>query len=156
MIRPPSNQKPYDLFFSGDEAIVQLPANATDEQKATHARLLKTARETGDWRPVLVEGKAPTKFVMKPMPGTVYRTLMDMVMLNEVGPSMVPQLAFRICITEITGLGIDFELKHVASSKLGTLASTEVTDLLDGADLRIVTELGNEVLRRAREVSPKS
>lgn len=156
MIRPPSLQRTYDDFFSGDEA---LRRGATPEEKTEIARLIKVARETGDWRPLAVEGKQPTKFTFKPLSGDVYRTMVDMLTAREIGAAKMPQIAFRAAFSAVSNLGIDLDAdqsKKVNHPKLGELASTQLTDLLDGCDVSIVTELGGEVLRRAQEVSPKS
>lgn len=56
MIKPQSVQREYTLIFSGDPALV-LP-----EDEEARDRLLKQARETGDWAPLIAEGQEPTLF----------------------------------------------------------------------------------------------
>ena len=47
-------------------------------------------------------------------------------------------------------------MKFVETEKWGKIASVDVSNAIDAIDLRIVTELGEEALRRAQDISPKS
>ena len=79
MIRPPSNQKHYDEFWSEDEAFEQLPAEATAEARAAFGAKLTVAIETGDWSALRVAGASePTKFIMRQIPGESFGKLADL------------------------------------------------------------------------------
>jgi len=58
-------------------------------------------------------------------------------------------------VLEIVNFGA-FEMKFVETEKWGKIASVDVSNAIDAIDLRIVTELGEEALRRAQDISPKS
>lgn len=154
-LRPPSNLREYDDFYSGDPAIVQLADGATDDEKKEHARRLEVARETGDWSPILVDGQQPTKFVLKVLTGDVHRKLMDDYSGGRFGLSALMQVAFRIALKGVVNCG-DVTVNHQQDVRYGKLAKADVTDALDAIDPAIVNELGGEVLRRAREPAPKS
>lgn len=160
MIRPPSAQKPYDDFWSGDPAFTQLPPDATPEQIQERKAAVLRARETGDWSALRIEGREPTKFVMKPLRGEFYRQLIDYVAIGRVGAGMSAHYAFRAGIVEIPEMpqwdGAPKKIRRTAIEGLGEMAMSDVADYLDGIDLTIITELGGELIRRAREVSPKS
>ncbi len=154
MIRPPSNIRQYDDFYSGDSAIVQIEADADEAAKTERARLITVARETGNWQPILVEGGNPTKFTMTLIKGDAYRRLIDMVTEDKIGVGQMSAMAFRASIDSISNLG-GFQVKRGNRELGGNSAAVEVTDYLDSIDIRIVSELGGEALRRAREISPK-
>ncbi len=154
IVRPSSFIREYDDFYTGDPAIVQLADAASDEDQKSHRRRIEVARETGNWTDVLVPGMEPTKFTMKPLSGEVHRRLLDMVP-DKVGLIEVHALAFRCAIMSVSNFG-GLEFKREQTQKLGTMAASSVVDALDAVDMGIVTQLGAEALRRAREVSPKS
>ncbi len=155
IVRPPSLVRDYDDFYSGDPAIVQLAEDASDEDKKDHERKLEVARETGNWSGVVVEGAQPTKFTMKPLAGDVYRRMMDMYGSRAIGIGELASLAFRCACVGVTNLG-DVDTKRTKDDRLGQMAPVKLTNDLDAIDLGIVSELGGHVLRRARDVSPKS
>lgn len=154
-LRPPSNIRPYDDFFSGDPAIVQSPPDATKEQIADRAHRIQVARETGAWNEVVVDGREPTRFVMQPLRGNFYRTLMDEISAGRVGAGKASQIAFRAAVKGVVNLGDREVGDRVETDKFGSLAPVEFTDYLDSIDLSIVSELGGEALRRARDLAPK-
>lgn len=155
MLRPPSNQHPYNDHFSGDPAFVQPPANATKAQLEEHARKVEVARETGDWKALLIEGQQPTTFVMRPLKGNTFRNLVDDSMADKIGGAMMAQLAFRAAIESIANLG-DVQIARQNDPRFGEIATVDVTDTLDAISPKIVGELGSEAVRRARTLSPKS
>jgi len=59
VIKAPSIQHEYTLVWSGDPAL-SLPEDAEEA-----ARVLRLARETGDWSPLIIEGQQPTLFHLK-------------------------------------------------------------------------------------------
>lgn len=155
MIGTPSLLKPYDEYYSGDPAFAQAPPLASREQLAEHEHRVKVARETGDWSPLAVEGVQPTKFTMKPLRGQQYRRIVDDLLASRIGRGEANSLAFRCAVLEIVNFGA-FEMKFVETEKWGKIASVDVSNAIDAIDLRIVTELGEEALRRAQDISPKS
>lgn len=168
MIRPPSNQKTYDEFWSGDPAFRQAPPTpdtkdpAVLEQHAKalaeHKRLVKTARELGDWSSILVEGgEHPTKFQMRPIPGHIFRVILDLSNAEAIGPAETNMLILRAALVGVSNLG-DVEIRHAVDSaypKLGMIATAEITNLLDAIDIGIVAELAGTVRDRFMGVSPK-
>ncbi len=154
MIRPPSNIRAYDDFYSGDPAIIQPEVDATPEQRAERDRLIRVARETGDWAPITVSGQQPTKFVMLPSSGDAYRTMIDSMSSDKYGHFKMSQIAFRLAVKAIENFG-NLEVKRNESERYGEIATVKVSDALDAVDKKIVTELGQEAMRRASAISPK-
>lgn len=156
-VRAPSNQKPYDEFWSGDPAFVQ-PDPTDIPATREHYAKVKRARDTGEWNELLVPGKTPTKFVMQPLKGEQIRWIYDRNNCSdaekEMGNAVSLALCFRCAIVEIHNLGIDYTLKFVEHPHLGKIADADVVNLLDTANQTIVTELGLLASMRARELSP--
>lgn len=156
MIKPPSNQRTYDVFYSGDSAIVSLPAEASDEQKAAHEKALERALETGDWSQVVIQGEQPTRFVFKPLGAEVAGELYSMMSTER--HFSVFALAFRLAIVDVKNLP-DAGKVDFGNHPLGRCATTA---FLDRAGLKgeigaaIIVELGSYVLKRARADNPKS
>lgn len=167
MIRPPSNQKTYDEFWSGDPAFVQPPAEpAEDADDATikkyreavddHVRKLKHARATGDWSALLAGADQPTRFVMRPLPGHLFRMITDLVTSERIGPAETNGLILRAALVGVVNLG-DVEVDHKTDStypKLGKIATVDVPNLLDRIDIGIVAELATSIRERAMSPSP--
>lgn len=156
MIRPPSNQKPYDEYWSGDPAFVQPDANdpASVEE---HACRVKRARETGDWTPLLIEGQEPTKFVMQPIKGDQWRWLVDESTREDehrMGPAKFWSLMFRCACVSVKNLGIQLPDKPVRHPDLGMIAPVDIPNTLDSIDASIVTELAGAAFERARALNP--
>jgi hypothetical protein len=143
LARLPSVQQPYDDYYSGDPAFEQ----PVDPVK------LERARETGDWSPLLIEGKAPTKFVMKPLSGDLKRKLHDRMKAGTIGLAETMSIAFRAAVVSIENFSAPFQ--PVTFADYGKVAPVDVTNDLDAIDLAIVNELGSEALNRAGGLSPK-
>lgn len=167
MIRPPSNQKPYDEYWSGDPAFVQPPQKPTDESDearrkyvadlAEHAAKLKRARQTGDWSPLLIEGQQPTKFVMQPIRGAQWRWLVDESTREDehrMGPAQFWSLMFRCACVSVKNLGVDLPDKPVRHKDLGLIAPADIPNALDTIDAAIVTELADAAFARAQNLDP--
>ncbi len=161
MLRPPSLQKTYDEYCSLDPAFEQPANDATDEQLEAHANRVRIARETGNWTGLLIEGGQPTKFEMRLLPGHLFRRMQDMAMSGRdgrpgVGVAEMGALLFRAALVNVSGLDDTLtEVEFVTLPTLGRIADNAVPDRLDALDKRIVTELGNEVARRASTIAPK-
>lgn len=172
MLRPPSNQRPYDEFYSRDPAFVQLPdseplSKLEPEARAArtrvvedHERAIRIARETGDWKPLLAGEAEPTRFVMMPMSGDLFRKLGDLTLSDKLGGLELDQLVVRIALVDVVNLGdtkVDRRRPHEnpAFRELGKVASVDITNLLDSIDRRIIGELGGLVMTRARGPDPK-
>jgi hypothetical protein len=154
MLRPPSIQRQYDEFYSRDPALLQPPPNATPKELEDHATKIRVARETGDWTALLVAGETPTKFVMRPLSGALFRRLSDRMIMRRIGPAELNAYAFRAALVEIPGWPTKLEREQVED--FGSLVAVDLVDELEHIDPRIVTELGAEVIRRARGPTPKS
>ncbi len=158
-IRPPSLQKARDDYWSGDPAFVQPPKDADEKELAAHAERWRIARETNGWESLaLVEGDKPTKFIMRQLPGHVFRAITDKFLSGVCGATSLPALMFRAALRGVEGLEIDGWNGHIAwSSAYGIdgLADNVVPDALDAHDISIVAELGREVGRRAQTIAPK-
>ncbi len=140
MIQAPTNIGTYTECYAADEALLQ------------DANLLRVARETGDWLPLIVDGKTPTRFTMRVIPGHVFRKIVDL----EVGSSQRQALLFRAACVGISGIEpFKFSLVKDQEHGLGQLASLEVVDFLDAVDLNIVNELALAVMNRVF-LRPKS
>lgn len=155
MIRPPSLQRAYDEFYSGDPAFVHPPDDATADQKAEWSHKIRVARETGDWSPIVKPGEMPTKFVMMPIAGNVVRRIIDQALSDKIGTAQMHQLAFRAAVIEVVNLD-GAKVKRVETDNYGMLATSEITDFLDSISLFIVSELGREALERMKKIPPKS
>lgn len=170
MIRPPSNQKVYDEHWSGDEAFVQLPkAPAADSDDAgavavykaalaSHQQRWRIARETGDITPLLVGTEQPTKFQLRPVPGNVFREIIDRVTAGEIGAAATNTLMLRAALVGVVGLA-DMEVRVAVDQsypKLGKIATVDVPNFLDRVDPSIVAELATVIRERCLGVSPKS
>jgi hypothetical protein len=157
-LRPPSLQRDYDEYYSGDPAFVQPPDDATKEQLEAHADRIRVARETGDWRPLLIDGQNPTTFVMKPLDGHIYRAIMDKIQSGEIGLASAPAFFFRAAIRKIVNLDgpTDTTFKFVNVAGVGSIAPVDIADKLDAIDKSIVVELGDRIFSRAQAPAPKS
>ena len=155
MIRPPSVVKSYDAWFSGDPAFVQLEDGASEDERAEHTRKWTVARETGAIGDLLVPGAFPTKFVMRPLSGSVFRKILDRRVGGKIGSAEQLALAFRCAVVSVENLG-DVKVDRRGVEDYGEIATPAIVDALDAIDLSIVTELGSEAMRRAGEPSPLS
>lgn len=160
MIRPPSLQKPQDEYYSGDPAFIQLPDDASDEQRKEHAHKWKVARETGNYAALLVEGQQATKFTMQPIKRNDWRVFVDRMVLpadspRHVGRAQASALLFRMSVVSISGA--DIEIKRYPQREWDgwEMTDTKVVEYLDSIDPRIVTELGDVVLARMSDI-PKN
>lgn len=156
-IRPPSNQKPYDEYWSGDSAFQQPDTRDLETVKIHHERI-KQARKTGDWTSLTVAGRQPTKFVMQPLRGDQLRWIHDRRDVSDqeklMGDAITMSLAFRCAVIDVGNLGFEFKIAFVDHPHLGRIADTNIVNLLDASDPSIVSELGMVALWRARELDP--
>lgn len=171
-MRPPSLIKPRDEFFSGDPAFTPVPvapelADGGDEQEYKRAlgeyikaiaerdRLVKLARETGDWSALRIEGKTPVKFVMRPLKSRAFNRLADMIIAREIGNVTAKELAFGVALAEVSGVG-DVKLTYENHPRLGKIVTPDFLDDVwpTGLVVQAVAELGEVVLERARDISP--
>lgn len=166
MIRPPSQARDYDLFFSGDPAFRQpqrLGVDATDEQRAEleqYLATLRAAKETGSWSSLLIEGQVPTKFVCQQVDRNVWRSLTDRAILPVDSPRHIGQVAlhallFRLAIKEVVGWP-RFGREPDPTWDGWTMAPASLVTQLDEIDPRIVGEIGSDVFARLRGVGPLS
>lgn len=151
MIRQPSNIRSYSEFYSRDPAVIQL---AEDPEK--HALALRVARETGNWKNIILDGASPTIFTMRVLPGSTARAIADLGMRVDVGNAILNQLVVRSACVEVLNFGsFKLRLENDSIYGLGVVASKEFADILDAVDMGIVTELASEIMARAF-LRPKS
>lgn len=162
MLRLPSLIKKWETHVSSDDAIKQPPkdpaADATDAVKEAwakeliaYATTLRACHDTGDWSPLLVEGKDATKFVLQPIDSEIYRELHDLTSLplghaERVGPALYQALLVRLALVDIVGAGVAIERKP--GRRGWVMAQADVIALLDALNLRIVGELASAIERR--------
>ena len=154
----PSLTKPYEDHSPFDPAFAQLADDATDADRAARTAAIRRCRETGSWAELLVEGGIPTAFRFRPLPGHVFRALMDLASSGKIGGSQIGAVFFRAALIGVTHLdGVsEVKLNATIDGIPGKVAGNEVADLLDGYDQRIVAELGDEVFRRASAIAPRA
>jgi len=146
--RPPSNQRTYDAFWSGDPAFVQ----GTGPE---HAAKIARARETGDWSQLLIAGLTPTKFVMRHIPVQIKHRILDQYRADKIGDLELDDILVRVACIEVVDLG-DFRWSPVLDDRWGSIASPELTELLDEVAPRAIGELAVQVYNRMMGVSGKS
>jgi hypothetical protein len=166
MIRPPSLQRSWDAFVTSDSAIIPAPKRddaASDEEHKTALEAwiakIRAARETADWKPVIVEGQSPTKFVMGQVDRNIWRSVMDRAVLSPDSPRHIGQIAlnallFRLSVREVPEFK-KFERTPDASWDMWVMAPASLVNELDEVDPSIVGELGSEVLRRLQGIDSK-
>lgn len=167
-LRPPSLQREYDDFWSGDPALLQPPMppdeTASDELKkawlaeiTAHAELLQRARESGDWTPLFLAGQNPTKFTLRPLPAHAYALLADMSKkytaegVRVHNDNELTALAFCIAIVRVTNLGAA-KIKTARHPDFGQIATTSFFDdvgLEAGTALKVTQEIGGAAIARA-------
>lgn len=171
MISPPSQQRDYDAFFSGDPAFVQPPSlpsgevseaaqKAYEDDLAQYLVKLKAAQETGDWKPLLLDGQSATKFVLRQVDRNVWRAIMDRAVLpgdspRHIGQVILNALLFRLAIKEIVGWD-KIERQRDPAWDNWVMAPASLITHLDEIDPRIVGEIGALVFDRLRGVRPLS
>lgn len=166
MIQPPSVQREYSEFWSGDPAIMQSPdappEDATEETKAAvrarveeHERKLERARETGQWDAIIVPGERPTMFTFAPIPGRVMRALISRMERGELDFVTAAPIAFRASIRKIENPAMEIKVEN--HPEFGRIASEAITNKLDAIDMGIVSQLGMRALSRGTTgIAPKS
>jgi hypothetical protein len=168
MINPPSAQKPFDEFWSGDPSFVQAPADppedASPDDVARHKALvdeyrhkLDLARETGDWSGLRVAGAGePSRFTCLPVKGALVRWMHEQITTGKLSTLQVAALTFRACVVGMENVGA-FKIEHEHHEHLGAIATRGLTDYLDSVHMGIVTEIGLRLYSRGtRGLSPKS
>lgn len=165
MIRLPTVQSQYDLFYSGDPVFAQLPEGATDDERKAYSTRWRIARERGDYADVIESGYSiadATKFVMRQLSGTVMRKLADLATSGKVGQVEMIALIFRLALVEIVnGPAFKFSMHEDAAMRpelasLGRMASADIVNGLDSRDMGIVSELSALVWERSQALRPKS
>jgi hypothetical protein len=155
MIRPPSNAKQFDAFYSKDPAFVQLADDASEDDGKEHAQKWRTARQTGDYSALLIEGQQPTKFTLRPLSVDAFASIIDMKR-SGTGDNEVAILAFRVALKSVSNFG-KAEIKFGPHKKFGLIASTDFLDkagLPAGLALNIAAEIGGVALEKAMDISP--
>ena len=172
--RPPSVTKPWDAFVAVDPVFVQPPVEPSDDASAEqvdeykkaiaeYIAKLKAARETGDWTPMLVPGRSlaeATKFTLLPVDANIWRELLDRATLpadslRRIGSVSMNAVLFRLAVKAISGLETRIEREHDPAWGY-VMAQSEIVDILDKEDPRIVGDLGNRIMERLRGVGPLS
>jgi hypothetical protein len=154
--RSPSNQKPFDIVWSKDSAFIQLADDATEDERKAHDARWETARETGNYDALKVEGAdAPTIFTVKPLTHAQMAVIFDMS--RSAGVAEVNTLAFCCGLQSVVNLG-DVEIKRAHHNKLGNIALTdffEKAGVPAGMALSITLELGEYLIKKSSGLSGK-
>jgi hypothetical protein len=156
MIRPPSSQRIYELFYSGDPALIPLPDDATDEQKKERARLIDLARDTGQHTELLLPGEKLTLFKMRQLPAEAYGDLVAMLRNGELA-FRVFALAFKVACIDAAPIPDGVKVEHEMHPLYGPIATTSFLDKAGcGGKLgaNIIIELGQYVFQKAKGGSP--
>lgn len=172
MIRPPSTVKSQDFFYSRDPAFHPYPDppkdNATTAEKKAfvdahqeHERKWDTARETGDYHQLLIEGQTPTKFTHEQLSSEALGLLRDMSIakrpdgVNVYGHNEIGSLAFRITFKDVTNLGT-VTPTYVTHERFGRIIATKFLDDCLGTALAadVVREIGGVIVNRASALRP--
>lgn len=166
MIRPASLQSSYSLVWSRDPAL-DLPwyeddASLTAEQNAearakvdeTRERLLRNARQTGNWQAITKPGEQPTMFTFRQLGHNDLAWVQGEASRSQLGELEVNDLFFLLAIESITNFGTA-EVKRPHKSKLAQskildeLAAALNSVIPDGCAL-LVSEFVEHVIARAR------
>jgi hypothetical protein len=157
MNRPPSNQRHYDEYWSGDDAFEQSAPDATPEQFADYSAKLTVAIDSGDWSALRVAGgPEPVKFVVKLIPTATFTRILDLQ--KEVGDNELAMLAFQAALVSVANLG-NVKVVPENHDRLGRIASLSFFDDAGKGPAwgtRAVIEIGTRCLIRASTLSPKS
>lgn len=158
--RPPSYQRTYDTYYSGDPSFAQLADDATKEQAGEYVAKITVAHDTGDWSALLVPGGAPTKFVLQQIDRNVWRAITDRAVLPPenprwIGPVILPSLLLRLALQSIPGWDVEVSRKPDPSWGGWVMAQPDIVTMLDEIDTGIVGELGAQIFRRLQGVSSK-
>lgn len=160
MLRPLSNQKKYDVFWSQDPDLIPLPGDATENQKAERARKIELALTAGPahWAEITTQGGRLTAFTMRPLTSEQFGELLSMLM-NDERPFTVWSLAFRLALVDCAPLPDGIKVDHASDAKYGTLATTKFLDetgVRGESGANLIVELGRLAFERAKDLSPKS
>lgn len=140
---------------------------ATDEEREAfkqaveeYVTKIRSARDTGDWTKVIIEGQVPTKFTLEQVDRNVWRELMDRAILPADSPRHIGQvtlnsLLFRLAVRAISGFD-KFERLPDPRWDNWTMAPAALVSQLDSIDESIVGEIGAEVFRRLQGIRPHS
>ena len=145
MIKPPSLVADYTLIYSGDPALKPI------EDPVERERVLEQARETGDWRELLIEGEAPTTFTIRNLPGSVYDYWCGEVRRGQLVDREAAALLFRLALTKIDNFG-KLVVEHTKidghrAAKISVL--DEIYSALGGTGSLVVSEIAGHVLTRS-------
>jgi hypothetical protein len=163
----PSRQKNTRDFYSGDVAILPVPQepaagapqaeiDAYVAKKEERERMIKIARETGEWGPILVGEKQPKGFTFRPLPASAMPVLLDMQNAG-VGGFEVTSTAFRIALVAIDNFPKGVEMRTVGSKKFDRLADVSFFDKAGvpaALASLVMLELGNRCMERAMSLDP--
>lgn len=144
LARRPSLQHAYEFISRHDDALA-LPAG---EDEREHA--LQVARDTGDYAPLLVDGKRPERFVLRPVDAIVARRLIDDHTAGRLGMNELLAWAFRAALDSVIG---EFVVKHEEHERYGKVTTRAAIDAFHDA---VINEIGLHVWLRAVAMPPKS
>lgn len=147
MIKPPSQQFPYTLIYSGDPSL-NLPSDPAEKAKA-----LEVARETGDWTAIIHAGETPTLFTVRPITGALFDWMMSEGRRRDVSDPEMHVLALRVALVKVEGFG-DAKVEtapagHEDEFRIATMKIIEALYAVDGVGRDVVQELGAIVWKRA-------
>ena len=153
MIKAPSLITESSLIYSGDPAL-NLP-----DDPAERERVLELARETGNWRDIVLPGETPTIFHVRPLYGALWDWFAGEVNRRGLVQVEIAAFALRLALRKVEGFGSSkVEFTRVDGHQMAT---TEILDAIyregGGEGRTIVEELGGFVFVKASQgLRPKS
>lgn len=164
MIKAPSLLSSYSLVWSGDPALA-LPVFVADPEKdeaanledakAVHEereRMLRVARQTGQWQPLIRPGERPTVFTFRNLNWEDREWLSGEIRRRELAPLEVASRSFRLALVKIENLGSvqvgreEFDGRDMATTEVLNVLHEALGD--DAASL--VHEFAAHITDRAR------
>lgn len=164
MLRLNSLQNDYEFCVSCDPAFAPPPKRAdfaSDDEytKAVDAyqAAWRVARETANYTPLILEGQAPTKFILTPKVNRhIWRAIQDRAMLPADSPRHIGQVTMMSLLVRLALKSIpafDGDVSHAPDPQWNNwpLAPQSVVDMLEEEDPAIVGEIGMHVFTRLAE-----
>jgi hypothetical protein len=146
IVLPQSLQGRYSWVWPRDPALARPPASADEKTRKDFEHKLEVARDTGKYQDVLLEGHQPTLFVVEPLPGAVWRKIIDMMTMDRIGNMEASSIIVRVCLKSVENPAIPVD---VEAGPYGAWAKQSVIDTLDAIHPAIVSELGGHLSNRA-------
>jgi hypothetical protein len=150
LARRPSLQAAHEFISEHDDALDKPSDKASAKVVKEFAHRLTVARETGNYAGLLIEGKEPVRFVLRPVDPLIVRRLFDDKEAGRVGLGEWWTLWLRCAVDDI--IGGDFEVKHATDARYGNIAHPALLAQLPDV---VINEIAAHVFNRAVAIAPK-